>query len=241
MAPIIGMTAYAESTSWSHWTLDAALLPLSYVESVRAAGGIPVLLPSGIASDAEAERLVALLDGLVLTGGRDIEPARYGAEPHPLAGPYQADRDRSETALLEQALAADLPLLGICRGMQLLNIACGGDLHQHVPEIVRHERHNERVGAFSEHEVEIVAGSLLAGAHGTSAMVKSHHHQAPNVVGAPLTVTARAADGTVEGVEHGDRRFAVGVLWHPEEGADLRLFERFVEACRGAQPARSDG
>lgn len=233
--PRIGLTTYVERAAWGHWSTSAALLPMSYVLAVSTAGGRPILLPPIADPGQDAVQAVRGLDGLILTGGCDVEPRRFGATAHAETGPAQPERDQAEIVLLEAALAADVPVLGICRGMQVLNIVCGGDLHQHVPEVVGHLGHNERLGAFSEHAVAIDAGSRLAVALGSEVVVKSHHHQAPATVGERLVVTARAPDGTVEGIEHTARRFAVGVLWHPEEGVDLRLFSHFVEVCRGAR------
>jgi putative glutamine amidotransferase len=219
--PLIGITSYAEEASWGHWTLPAALVPLSYVRSVELAGGRPIVVPP--ADDGVDETLDAL-DGLILSGGADLDPG--------------AERDRGELALLTGALERDLPVLAICRGMQLLNVAQGGNLHQHLPDIVGHEGHRETLGAFSEHAVRIVPGSRAAGILGEEARIKSTHHQAPDRIGDGLEPVGWAEDGTVEALERPGGAFAVGVLWHPEAGEDKRLFEALVEEARRFRAAR---
>jgi putative glutamine amidotransferase len=220
--PLIGITSYAEEASWGHWTLPAALVPLSYVRSVELAGGRPIVVPP--ADDGVDETLDAL-DGLILSGGADLDPG--------------AERDRGELALLTGALERDLPVLAICRGMQLLNVAQGGSLHQHLPDVVGHEGHRETLGAFSEHAVRIAPGSRAAGILGEEARIKSTHHQAPDRIGDDLEPVGWAEDGTVEALERTKGSFAVGVLWHPEVGEDRRLFEALVEEARRFRAARS--
>jgi putative glutamine amidotransferase len=228
MKPLIGITSYAEEASWGHWRLPAALIPLSYVRSVEAAGGRALIVPP--AEDAVDETLDAL-DGLVLSGGADLDPVSYGEDSHSTTSP-QPERDRAELALLEAALARELPVLAICRGMQLLNVLNQGSLHQHLPEVVGHEGHRQTRGAFSEHAVTLQPGSKTAKVLGERVRIKSAHHQAPNQIGAGLEPVAWAEDGTVEAVEHPSRAFAIGVLWHPEEGEDKRLFEALVDEAR---------
>jgi gamma-glutamyl-gamma-aminobutyrate hydrolase PuuD len=220
--PLIGITSYAEEASWGHWTLPAALVPLSYVRSVEVAGGRPIVVPP--AADGVEETLDAL-DGLIFSGGADLDPA--------------AERDRGELALLTGALERDLPVLAICRGMQLLNVAQGGSLHQHLPDVVGHEGHRERLGAFSDHAVRIAPGSRAAGILGEETRIKSTHHQAPDRLGDDLEPVGWAEDGTVEALERTKGAFAVGVLWHPEAGEDKRLFEALVEEARTYRAARS--
>jgi putative glutamine amidotransferase len=232
--PLIGITSYAEEASWGHWTAPAAFVPLAYVRSVEAAGGRPLVVPP--VADAVEETLDAL-DGLLLSGGADLDPVGYGEAAHP-ATRAQAERDRAELALLEGALARELPVLAICRGMQLLNVARRGSLHQHLPELVGHEGHREIRGAYSEHDVEVRPGSRTADVLGGRLRVKSTHHQAPARIGEGLEAVAWAEDGTVEAIEDPARPFALGVLWHPEEGADRRLFEALVEQARGYREGR---
>jgi gamma-glutamyl-gamma-aminobutyrate hydrolase PuuD len=231
MRPIIGITSYAQPAKWGAWDLPAALVPLYYVDSVHRAGGRALLVPP---SEDAVEETLEVLDGLVFSGGIDIDPGRYGAERHPATDPAQAHRDAGELTLLEAALERDLPVLAICRGFQLLNILRGGDLVQHLPDEVGHEGHRETLGVFSEHPVEIIAGSrlesILGPRHGA---VRSSHHQGAGRVGEGLVETAYAEDGSLEAVEDPSKRFAVGVLWHPEmEEDDKRLFEALVAAAK---------
>jgi gamma-glutamyl-gamma-aminobutyrate hydrolase PuuD len=207
------------------WTAPAALAPLSYVRKVEEAGGRAVLLPP---SENGVSETLDALDGLVFTGGPDLDPALYDAEPHPQTNNLRPGRDRAEIALLTAALERDMPVLAICRGSQILNVALGGDLEQHVPDVVGHEGHKETPGTFSEHGVDIEPGTRLHGMLGDDASIKSHHHQGFGRLGRGLVPTAKADDGTLEGVEEPTRTFAVGVLWHPEAGDDMRLFEELV-------------
>jgi putative glutamine amidotransferase len=234
--PIVGITSYAQEASWGAWVLPAALIPLSYVQSVELAGGRPVIIPP--AEDAVEETLDAI-DGLILSGGADIDPAQYGAGNHE-ATITQPERDAAEFALLEGALAREMPVLGICRGMQVLNVLHGGDLHQHLPELVGHEDHRERLGAFSDHEVELETGSVTARLLGQRTRVKSSHHQGIETVGEGLVAAGVAHDGMIEVVEDPAHRFVIGVLWHPEEGEDKRLFEALVEEARRYRAGRRE-
>ena len=230
--PIVGITSYAQPAKWGAWELPAALVPWKYVESVERAGGRPLLVPP---SAEGVEETLDALDGLIFSGGIDIDPAAYGAERHPSTDPAQAHRDAGELALLEAALARDLPTLAICRGFQLLNILRGGDLVQHLPETVGHSGHREVLGAFSEHAVDVKDGTRLASILGPRhPAVKSSHHQGVGKVGDGLVETAWAEDGSLEGLEDPEKQFAVAVLWHPEmEDDDKRLFEELVaEAAR---------
>ena len=229
MRPIIGITGYAEQATWGVWTEPAALIPLSYVRSVERAGGRALIVPP---SDGGVEETVDRLDGLVFSGGSDVDPDAYGAEPHPATLGTRPERDRAELALLTAALERDMPVLAICRGSQVLNVALGGDLEQHVPDRVGHEGHKEVPGTFSEHAVKPVPGTVLAPLIGDGTTVKSHHHQGYGRLGRGLREAARAEDDTVEAIEDPTRRFTVGVLWHPEEGGDLRLFEALVRQAR---------
>ena len=225
--PLIGITTYVEPASWGHWRLEAALVPYDYVRAVERAGGRAVLVPP----DPEGvEEILDALDGIVFSGGNDLEPAGYGAEAHPSTNGTNPERDRGELALLEAALARDLPVLAICRGFEVLNVARGGDLVQHLPEVVGHEEHRAVVGEFSEHTVRVDPSSRVGEVAGA---VKSHHHQGIGRIGEGLREVAWAEDGTVEAIEDPEKPFVVGVLWHPEAGEDLRLFEQLVEAARG--------
>jgi putative glutamine amidotransferase len=225
MRPLIGITAYAEEASWGVWKAPAALAPLGYVRKVEQAGGRAVLLPPS--EEAISETLDAL-HGVVFTGGPDLDPALYDAEVHPETTTIRPERDRAEIALLTAALERDMPVLAICRGSQILNVALGGDLEQHVPDVVGHEGHKETPGTFSEHGVEIEPGTRLHSVLGDGSSIKSHHHQGYGRLGRGLVATARAEDGTLEALEEPTRTFAVGVLWHPEAGDDLTLFEELV-------------
>lgn len=236
--PIVGITSYAQPAKWGAWELPAALVPWSYVESVERAGGRALLVPPS--TEGVSETIVAL-DGLIFSGGIDIDPAQYGHERHPSTDPAQVHRDAGELALLAAALEADLPTLAICRGFQLLNVLRGGDLIQHLPETVGHERHREVLGTFSEHPVEVKDGTRLASILGPRHdSVKSSHHQGVGRVGDGLVETAWAEDGSLEGLEDPSRRFAVAVLWHPEmEEDDKRLFEALVAEARLYRARRS--
>jgi len=235
MRPVIGITAYAEEASWGVWTLPAALIPFSYVRAVERAGGRALLVPP---SEGGVDETLDRLDGLVFSGGSDVDPDVYGAEAHPATQGTRPQRDRSELALLTAALERDMPVLAVCRGSQVLNVALGGDLEQHVPERVGHEGHREVPGTFSEHGVEIAPGTRLHSIVGEHTSVKSHHHQGYGRLGDGLRESARAEDDTVEAIEDPSRRFTVGVLWHPEEGDDLRLFEELVEQARAYRGER---
>lgn len=225
--PVIGISAYDVPVDFGRWTAwRCVLAPEAYVGSVLRAGGLPVVVPPFEGS----ARLLDVLDGLVFTGGSDLDPALYGQEPHPETAGVLAHRDRAELELLGAALERDMPVLGICRGMQLLNVVRGGDLDQHLPGDV----HRGPPGTYTSHEVAAEPGSLLERLVGAGVRTHSCHHQAPGRIGAGLRVSARAEDGTVEAVEDAGRRFALGVLWHPEEDPDggAPLFAALVEEAR---------
>jgi putative glutamine amidotransferase len=227
--PLIGITSYLEHATFGIWQADCALLTRDYVDSVARSGGVPVLLPP--IGDGAAE-LVARLDGLILSGGPDVSPSRYGEQQQPRTEATRPDRDAYEFALLAAALAADLPILAICRGAQVLNAALGGTLHQHLPDQVGNEGHRPRPGRFGTTHVTLTRGSRAAAALGAETTVRCHHHQAIDKVAADLTVTATAGDGTVEAVEHRTRAFTVGVQWHPEQVAtDDRLTRALIQAA----------
>jgi len=226
--PVIGLPTYAERAVFGAWDTRCAILHHSYVDMVARAGGIPVLLPpTGVARP----ELVARLDGLVLTGGADIAPARYGgpAVPH---GYTRADRDESEFELFRLARAARLPVLAVCRGLQLVNVALGGTLVGHLPDVVGHEGHSGGPGSFTPVAVTTAAGSRVAAVAGTKVTAHCHHHQAIDRLAPGLTATAHAADGTIEAVETTSGPFLIGVQWHPEaDSADDRLMRALVTAA----------
>jgi putative glutamine amidotransferase len=236
MRPIVGITTYAEDARWGVWDLPAALIPLAYVRAVEDAGGRALLVPP---STEGLEETLEALDGLLLSGGADLDPASYGAERHPETNGVRPERDRAELALLEGALARDMPVLAVCRGSQVLNVARGGDLVQHLPEVVGHQGHKQVPGVFAGHDVDVLPESKLREVIGERAPVKSHHHQGYGRLGEGLREAARAEDGTVEAIEDPSRRFAVGVLWHPEEGADAALFAALVEEAKRYRETRS--
>lgn len=228
MRPIVGISTYVEPASWAVWQrLDAALLPFDYVRMVTAAGARAVLLPP---DDVDAD-VLDVLDALVLAGGADIGPELYAATPGPLTD-TRADRDAGEVRLARAALERDLPVLGVCRGMQLLVALAGGRLHQHLPDVVAHEGHRPAPGVYGTHPVRFAAGSLIAALMGDDTEVNSYHHQGVSDVGS-LTATGWADDGVVEAVEDPGRRFLLGVQWHPEAARDVRLFRALVTAATG--------
>lgn len=236
MRPVIGISGYEEEASWGAWTLPAALVPWSYIRSIDEAGGLAIVIPP---TESGALELLEKLDGLVLTGGSDIDPSVYHADSHDETIGVRPTRDRAELSLLTAALERDMPVLGICRGLQVVNVARGGDLVQHLPDEVGHERHRQTLGVFSEHEVSVAGGSRLVEILGGRVRVKSHHHQGPGRIGDGLQEVAWAEDGTVEGLEDPNCSFLVSVLWHPEEDENKALFEALVEAASAYADARA--
>jgi len=226
--PVVGVTTYLEQARWGIWDQPAALIPQSYVDGVAKAGGLPVLLPP---SGGRAEDAIDVIDALVLSGGADVDPAHYGEAPHPRTV-TRPDRDEWELALLRAALARRRPVLAICRGMQLLNVACGGTLYQHLPEVVDNSEHQPAPGVFGINHVRITPASRLARILGRRSTVSCHHHQAVQVLGDGLGPAAWAIDETIEAIEHFEHDFVVGVQWHPEEGPkDGLLFTALVQAA----------
>jgi putative glutamine amidotransferase len=219
--PVIGLCAAVERARWSVWDDEAVLLPRSYALAVSRAGGLPVLLPPP-EGEVEAGEWLDLLDGLILAGGAD-----YGEVP---------DRDAFEMALGLEAMERDLPLLGVCRGMQLMNLARGGTLIDHLPDVVGHEDHRLVPGAFGDHDVRLAEGSLAARVAGTlTHATKSHHHQGVDAIGDGLTITGWASiDDLPEALEDRSRRFALGVQWHPEADPAAVEIAALVEAARAA-------
>ncbi|MCD7441976.1 gamma-glutamyl-gamma-aminobutyrate hydrolase family protein [Streptomyces lincolnensis] len=238
--PLIGVSTYLESGArWGVWELEAALLPAGYPRLVQRAGGLAAMLPPDAPEHAAAT--VARLDGLVIAGGPDVEPVHYGAERDPRTGPPARERDAWELALILAALDADIPLLGICRGMQLLNVALGGTLVQHL------DGHAEVVGVFGHHPVKPVPGTRYADAVPEETSVPTYHHQSVDHLGTGLLPSAHAPDGTVEAIELPGDSWVLGVQWHPEMGEDERVMRALVEAARlntaqalSARPAFED-
>jgi putative glutamine amidotransferase len=234
--PLIGITSYAEEIRWGVWTEEAALVPLAYVRSVQEAGGRALIVPP---SEDGLDETLDALDGVIFSGGGDLDPELYDAEPHEETDAPRQERDRAELRLLQAALDRDMPVLAVCRGSQLLNVARGGDLVQHLPEAVGHEKHKHTPGAFSDHEVKVAADSRLGALLGEHSPVKSHHHQGYGRIGDGLREVAWAEDGVVEGLEDADKRFTLGVLWHPEEGEDSALFRALVDEAQRYRAERS--
>lgn len=231
-APLIGITTYLEQAQTGVWDVRASFLPKVYIDAVTDAGGIAVLLPPQPVSPAAASRLLDSLDGLIVSGGSDVDPARYGQEPHAKTGAPRGDRDDWEDALLSAAIDAELPFLGICRGAQMLNVALGGTLHQHLPDVVGSEKYQPAPAEFGSESVSIAAGTALSALLGDGLDVHVYHHQALDRVADGLLVSARTADGVIEAVELPSVPFGVAVQWHPEENAeDRRLFAGLVAAA----------
>jgi putative glutamine amidotransferase len=243
--PLIGVSTYVAHAAWGSWERRAAVLPESYYELVGSAGGRPLLLPPLTTAPAGpgfgATEVIAALDGLILTGGGDVDPAAYGEAGTPEVGGVDPVRDASEQALLAAALAVDMPVLAICRGLQILNICRGGTLHQHLPDVVGHDGHRQAPSVFGEVKATTTPGSTTAAIFGASATVLCCHHQSIDRLGTGLTPTAVADDGVVEAVELSGSPFVVGVQWHPEEGRDQRPFDALVEAARTYHGTRLAG
>jgi putative glutamine amidotransferase len=244
--PLIGICAAVEQARFGAWDQPATLLPLAYTNAIQDAGGVALLLPPDDEAAQNPAELLDRLDALMLAGGRDVDPLSYGATADPHTSEPSPERDRFELALASAALERDMPVLGVCRGMQMLNVTCGGTLLQHLEgELL--ERHRHTPGVFSDHFVELEPGSLAARAAGGERIaVRSHHHQAVGELGEGLVVTGRSPeDGVVEAVELPDKHFALGVLWHPEEDVASGVIGALVKAAAGvaapvALPQASD-
>lgn len=236
----VGICAAIERVRWGAWDETVTMAPRSYATAIQAAGAVALLLPPGDAARENPDPLLDRIDALLLAGGSDIDPATYGAEPHPETKGVWPDRDAFEVALTERALERGMPVLGICRGMQVLNIACGGDLAQHLPEQVGHQDHRHTPGTFGDHEVRLEPGSLAARcAGGERVAVKSHHHQGVDRVGEGLSVCGwSASDDVIEAIELPGEAYALGVLWHPEEDTASPLIASLVGAARERSQAR---
>jgi putative glutamine amidotransferase len=240
--PVIGICTALERAQWSVWDQRAALLSFSYIEAIQRAGAIALMLPPDRHALEEPDAILDLLDGLVLAGGADIDPSAYGQEPHALTQETVPERDEFELALTRAAIARDMPLLGICRGMQLINVALGGSLTQDLPEIVGHSEHRRVLGSFegADHDVVLTEGSLAASAAGEATHpTKSHHHQGVDELGEGLVVTGMSAfDPVPEAIEMPGRRFVLGVQWHPEADAASPVIGALVQAAaHAAEPA----
>jgi putative glutamine amidotransferase len=231
MPAAIGICAAVERVRWGPWDADVALTPLSYVRAVQAGGGVALELAPDVQN--EPEQILRHLDGLMLAGGRDVDPASYGAEPHPQTDEPRPERDQFEIALIRRAVQRGMPILGICRGMQMLNVALGGTLEQHLPDRIGSDRHRHTLGVFGDHEVRLEPGSLAERAAGAERLaVKSHHHQAVDELAEGLTVSGWSVpDDVVEAVEMPGHPFALGILWHPEEDTRSRVIGALVGAA----------
>ena len=230
---MIGICTPLERARWGAWDLPAFLLPRNYVDAVNRAGAFALLLAPDRALVEDPDEALDRIDGLMLAGGADIDPAAYGAEPHPKTIGSVPERDAFEIALVRRALERDLPVLGICRGMQVINVACGGTLHQDLPEVLGHEEHRRVLGTFegADHDVRLAPGSLAARAAGEELHVtKSHHHQGVDRLGEGLVVTGWSViDELPEAIELAGNAFALGVQWHPEADETSRLIASLVE------------
>jgi putative glutamine amidotransferase len=233
--PIIGITCYVEEVVRGVWaSMPHALLPYEYVTKIERAGGIAVLIPPRADADSQMARAVLeRLDGLMLAGGVDVDPHRYAAQPHPSVQEARPDRDAFELALAEVTRLWDTPVLGVCRGMQVMAVAAGGTLEQHLPDLVGHDEHSPAPGVYGAHSVRTVEGTTVSALLGEQVVIPSYHHQ--SVSSHPDYVPAAwAPDGTLEAMESPDARFRLAVQWHPEAGQDDRLFDAFVSACAQA-------
>ena len=240
--PIIGLTAYREHVQSGIWDVTAGYLSAGYLDGVTMAGGVAAMLPPQPADPSIVSSVLDSVHALLITGGYDLDPAAYGRQPHPSTDQPRVDRDAWEFALLRGALQRGLPVLGICRGAQVLNVAFGGTLHQHLPDVIGHDGHRVGNAEFAHVPVRMVAGTRLATLLGESAEVPCYHHQAIDEVGADLVVSAWGPDGVVEALELPGDGFVLAVQWHPEQSLDdLRLFSAIVAAARGYSGDSSSG
>jgi putative glutamine amidotransferase len=240
--PVVGVCAVLERARWSVWDMDAALVPHNYIQAVQRAGGIAVLVPPDAAVAEDPDAVLDLVDGLMLVGGPDVDPSRYGAERHPFTEQPVPIRDEVEIALSRRAAARGIPVLGICRGMQVLNVAAGGTLRQHLPDEPGMADHRRSLGSFdgADHEVRLEDGSrALAAAGGSPHRIKSHHHQGVEEVGEGLRVTGWATDdGLAEAIEGEGPDYRLGVQWHPEADPESGLIGSLVAAAAEARARR---
>jgi putative glutamine amidotransferase len=240
--PAIGICASLIRAQWSVWDQRAVLLSFGYIEAIQRAGALAVMIPPDPRLEETPDEVLDLIDGLILAGGHDIDPAVYGASAHPATNSTVPERDRVEIALTQRAIERDMPVLGICRGMQLMNVALGGTLSQHLPDELGHEHHRPHVGSFdgSDHQVRLTEGSLAALAAGELVHnTKSHHHQGVKFVAEAFEVTGYSQlDDLPEAIEVPDRRFVLGVQWHPEADEHSRVIRALVEGARDYRIAR---
>src|SRR5271169_6831992 len=237
--PVIGLTTYLAQARLGVWDVPASFLPAVYFQGVTAAGGVATLLPPQPVDSEIADRVLDGLDGLLITGGKDVDPAAYGQEPHPSTDQPGGQRDAWEFMLLRAALQRQLPVLGICRGAQVLNVALGGTLHQHLPDVIGHSGHRAGNAVFTTLPVRTVPGTRLAALVGESVDARCYHHQGIAELGEGLVVSGWDADGVIEALELPAHGFVLAVQWHPEESLDdLRLFSAIVEAARSYASGR---
>ncbi|MFL6060125.1 MAG: gamma-glutamyl-gamma-aminobutyrate hydrolase family protein [Marmoricola sp.] len=228
--PLIGLSSYREQARWGAWDMSADLLPTAYARAVEEAGGVPVLLPPSLPYAEAAATVVGRLDGLIISGGADVQPELYGQEPHAATVKWREDRDAWELALLDAVAERETAVLGVCRGMQVMAVHAGGSLEQHVPDVVGHEHHNPGADAFGDTAVRLAPGSRLAGVFDPEPAVRCHHHQSVQTHPG-FEAVAWAQDGLLEAIEEPGPRFRVAVQWHPEMAADAGLFKALVEAA----------
>jgi putative glutamine amidotransferase len=240
--PVIGICTALTRAQWGVWDRRAALLPVSYIAAIQRADGLALMIPPDDRLEQSPDEALDVIDGLILAGGDDIDPASYGADRHAQTKHTVPERDRAELALARRAIDRDMPVLGICRGMQVMNVAFGGTLSQHLPDEVGHERHRPHPGSFdgSDHDVRLAEGSLAALAAGeTIHNTKSHHHQGLEAVGERFQVTGLSMiDDVPEAIEAPDRRFVLGVQWHPEADEESRVIGALVEQARAYRDTR---
>jgi putative glutamine amidotransferase len=240
--PVIGICTALTRAQWGVWDRRAALLPVSYISAIQKAGGLALMIPPDVELEDHPDQALDVIDGLILAGGDDIDPSSYGADRHPMTKHTVPERDRAELALARRAIERDMPVLGVCRGMQLINVAFGGTLTQHLPDEVGHERHRPHPGSFddSDHEVRLTDGSLAALAAGeTIHNTKSHHHQGLEAIAEPFEVTGYSMiDDVPEAIEAPDRRFVLGVQWHPEADERSRVIGALIEQARDYRDTR---
>ena len=239
--PLIGISAALEPARWGVWERRAVLLPYDYITEIQRAGGLALMIPPDVHLIDNPDEALDHLDGLILAGGADVDPGAYGAEPHAATRHTVPERDRTEIALARRAIERDMPLLGICRGMQVINVAQGGTLSQHIPDLVGHEDHRRNPGSFenSDHDVRLEPGSLAVHAAGeTTHQTKSHHHQAVDRLGDGLAVTGYSVlDALPETLEAPGCQFVLGVQWHPEADENSRVIGALVEQARAYRAA----
>jgi putative glutamine amidotransferase len=240
--PAIGICTALETARWGIWEQRAALTPLGYIRAIQRADGLAIMVPPDPGLVDDPDEMLDRIDALILAGGADIDPGSYGAERHPETKRTVPERDRAEIALASRAVERDMPVLGICRGMQLVNVALGGTLRQHVPDLVGHDGHRRNPGSFenSDHDVQLAAGSLAARAAGEELhATKSHHHQSIDAVGEGLVITGVSTlDQLPEALEAPARRFVLGVQWHPEADEKSRVISALVSEAREYRDAR---